>query len=55
MSIQRLVNMNIHSSFIHNSQKLEGTKMSNVHQHVCVWSKQCTYTMEYQTVQQEKQ
>lgn len=28
MSIQRLVNMNTHSSFIHNSQKLEGTKMS---------------------------
>lgn len=28
MSIHRLVNMNIHSSFIHNSQKLEGTKMS---------------------------
>ena len=27
----------------------------NVHQQVCVWSKQCSYTMEYQTVQQEKQ
>ena len=52
MSIHRLVNMNIHSSFIHNSQKLEGTKMSI---NTCVWSKQCTYTMEYQTVQQEKQ
>ena len=28
MSIQRLVNMNIHSSFSHNGQKLEGTEMS---------------------------
>lgn len=28
VSIQRLVNMNIHSSFIHNGQKLEGTEMS---------------------------